>query len=112
VLGQFAKGVAQRGDKVGARLTKALGRNTASLTNYGERYRSGERIASAFAEETVNAVVSTRFAKSSRCDGRGAPLLLQTRAKTLDGTVRSPFERWYQGLANESLVHMIQAKAA
>ena len=37
VLGQFAKGVAQHGDKAGARLTKALGRNTASRTNYGER---------------------------------------------------------------------------
>ena len=30
---------------------------------YGERFRSGERISSAMAESTVNAVVSKRFAK-------------------------------------------------
>jgi len=39
--------------------------NTASLINYGERYRSGERISSAFVEATVNAVVSKRFAKKA-----------------------------------------------
>jgi hypothetical protein len=37
--------------------------NTTSLINFGERYRSGERISSAFVEATVNAVVSKRFAK-------------------------------------------------
>lgn len=37
--------------------------NSASLINYGERYRSGERISSAFVEATVNAVISKRFAK-------------------------------------------------
>lgn len=40
--------------------------NTASLINYGERYRSGERISSAFVEATVNAVVSKRFAKKQQ----------------------------------------------
>jgi hypothetical protein len=29
-----------------------------------------------------------------------AHLLLQTRAHTLDGTLRPLFERWYPGLAN------------
>ncbi|NTI78932.1 hypothetical protein G6L79_33830 [Agrobacterium rhizogenes] len=37
--------------------------NNASLINYGERCRSGERISSAFVEATVNAVISKRFAK-------------------------------------------------
>ena len=36
--------------------------NAGSLINYGERFRSGERISSAMAESTVNAVVSKRFA--------------------------------------------------
>jgi hypothetical protein len=114
VLGQFAKGVAQHGDNAGARLTKELARNTASLINYGERYRSGERISSAFVEATVTVVVSKRFAKKQqmRWTRRGAHLLLQACTKTLDGTLRSTFERWYQGLANENLDHMIQAKAA
>jgi hypothetical protein len=55
--------------------------NTASLINYGERYRSGERISSAFVEATVNAVVSKRFAKKQQMQWsrRGAHLLLQTR---------------------------------
>lgn len=46
--------------------------NHASLINYGERYRSGERISSAFVEATVNAVISKRFAKSSKCSGAGS----------------------------------------
>ena len=80
-----------------------IANNVASLINYGERYRSGERISSAFAEATVNAVVSKRFAKKQQMQWtrRGAHLLLQTRTRTLDGTLRSTFERWYPGLANK-----------
>ena len=37
--------------------------NAGSLINYGERYRSGERIFSCLAESTVNAVISKFFAK-------------------------------------------------
>ncbi len=88
--------------------------NTASLINYGERYRSGERISSAFVEATVNAVVSKRFAKKQQMQWtrRGAHLLLQTRTRTLDGTLRSTFERWFPGLANENIAHTTHAKAA
>ena len=86
----------------------------ASLINYGERYRSGERISSAFVEATVNAVVSKRFAKKQQMQWtrRGAHLLLQTRTRTLDGTLRSTFERWYPGLANDNTSHAVQAEAA
>jgi hypothetical protein len=88
--------------------------NVASLINYGERYRSGERISSAFVEATVNAVVSKRFAKKQQMQWsrRGAHLLLQTRTKTLDGTLRSTFERWYPGLANDNPQPVVQAQAA
>ena len=88
--------------------------NAVSLINYGERYRSGERISSAFVEATVNAVVSKRFAKKQQMQWtrRGAHLLLQTRTKTLDGTLRSTFERWYPGLANENVDRAIRAEAA
>ncbi len=88
--------------------------NVHSLINYGERYRSGERISSAFVEATVNAVVSKRFAKKQQMQWtrRGAHLLLQTRTKTLDGTLRSTFERWYPGLANVNVDHAIQAEVA
>ena len=37
--------------------------NAGSLSNYGERFRLGERISSCLAESTVNAVISKRFAK-------------------------------------------------
>src|SRR5271166_4928720 len=78
--------------------------NTGSLINYGERYRSGERISSCLAESTVNAVISKRFAKRQQMQWtpRGAHLLLQTRTRALDGTLRHLFERWYPGLANDN----------
>lgn len=78
--------------------------NRASLINYGERYRSGERISSAFVEATVNAVISKRFAKKQQMQWSriGAHLLLQTRTQTLDGSLRSTFQQWYPGMANDN----------
>ncbi len=78
--------------------------NAGSLINYGERYRAGERISSCLAESTVNAVISKRFAKRQQMQWtpRGAHLLIQTRTRTLDGTLRPLFERWYPGLADET----------
>lgn len=78
--------------------------NTDSLINYGERYRAGERISSCLAESAVNAVISKRFAKRQQMQWtkRGAHLLLQTRTRALDGTLRPLFERWYPGLANDN----------
>ena len=88
--------------------------NAGSLINYGERYRSGERISSCLAESTVNAVVSKRSAKRRQMQWtkRGAHLLLQTRTRTLDGTLRPLFERWYPGLANDNGSGAAQAAAA
>ena len=88
--------------------------NAGSLINYGERYRSGERISSCLAESTVNAVISKRFAKRQQMQWtkRGAHLLLQTRTRTLDGTLRPLFERWYPGLANDNGNEAAQATAA
>jgi len=78
--------------------------NESSLINYGERYRSGERISSAFVEATVNAVVSKRFAKKQQMQWsrRGAHLLLQTRTRALDGSLRAAFEHWYPSMANDN----------
>lgn len=78
--------------------------NSGSLINYGERFRNGERISSCLAESTANAVISKRFAKRQQMQWthRGAHLLLQTRTRTLDGTLRSLFERWFPGLANDN----------
>ena len=88
--------------------------NTESLINYGERYRAGDRISSCLAESTVNAVISKRFAKRQQMQWtrRGAHLLLQTRTRALDGTLRQLFERWYPGLANDNTAGATQAVAA
>ncbi|MBV9749922.1 MAG: ISKra4 family transposase, partial [Acetobacteraceae bacterium] len=78
--------------------------NAGSLVNYGEQFRSGERISSCLAESTVNAVISKRLAKRQQMQWtkRGALLLLQNRTRTLDGTLRPLFERWHPGLANDN----------
>lgn len=88
--------------------------NSASLINYGERYRSGERISSAFVEATVNAVISKRFAKKQQMQWSrvGAHLLLQTRTQTLDGSLRSTFRQWYPGMANDNRENRETARAA
>jgi len=66
------------------------------------------------AESTVNAVVSKRFAKRQQMQWtrRGAHLLLQTRTRALDGTLRPLFERWHPGLANDNPKGAGQANAA
>lgn len=88
--------------------------NNASLINYGERYRSGERISSAFVEATVNAVISKRFAKKQQMQWSkvGAHLLLQTRTQTLDGSLRSTFRKWYPGMSNDNHEYRETARAA
>ena len=85
-----------------------------SIVNYGERFRSGERISTAFVESTVNTVVGKRFAKKQQMQWtpRGAHLLLQTRTRALDGTLRAMFERWYPGLANDNQVNTERAATA
>jgi MarR-like DNA-binding transcriptional regulator SgrR of sgrS sRNA len=65
---------------------------------------AGERISSCLAESMVNAAISKRLAKRQQMQWtkRGAHLLLQTRTRALDGTLRPLFECWYPGLANDN----------
>lgn len=90
-----------------------ISNNAASLINYGERFRSGERISSCLAESTVNAIISKRFAKRQQMQWtpRGAHLLLQTCTRTLDGTLSPLVERWYPGLANDNTEQATTAAA-
>ena len=71
--------------------------NRAFIPNYGQRYRNGETISTAFVESTVNSVLSKRFVKkqSMQWTKRGAHLLLQARVKTLNHELSSAFRRWY-----------------
>ena len=67
------------------------------IPNFGERYRQGETISTAFVESTINQVVSRRFVKKQQMAWtlRGAHLLLQTRTKVLNDELESVFRRWY-----------------
>jgi hypothetical protein len=74
--------------------------NRAFIPDYGERYRQGKIIATAFVESDVNQVVSRRFVKKQqmRWTEAGAHLLLQIRAQVLNETWRSTLSRWYPGM--------------
>jgi hypothetical protein len=87
--------------KAAAGLATDIASNAAAIVTYSERWRNGERISTAFVEATVNRVISRRFAKKQQMQWskKGAHLLLQTRTKTLDGTLRNLFTQWYPGMA-------------
>ena len=61
--------------------------NKSAIINYGARYRSGRRIATALAESGVNSLVARRMVKRQQMQWskRGAHLLLQVRAAVLNG---------------------------
>ncbi len=73
------------------------------IPNYGERWRHGEAISTAFVESSVNAVVNKRFRKKQQMQWskRGAHLLLQTRTRVLNGELRSRFQQWYPNFSVE-----------
>jgi hypothetical protein len=64
--------------------------NKGAIINYGARYRSGRRIATALAESAVNSLVARRMVKKQQMQWskRGAHLLLQVRAAVLNGDLR------------------------
>jgi hypothetical protein len=64
--------------------------NKSAIVNYGARYRSGQRIATALAESGVNSLVARRMVKKQQMQWskRGAHLLLQVRAAVLNGDLR------------------------
>lgn len=74
--------------------------NRGFIPNFGDRYRHGEAISTAFVESTINQVVSKRMVKRQqmRWSQRGAHLLLQVRTRSLDGVLREDFVRWHPGM--------------
>jgi len=69
--------------------------NAGFIVNYGERWRYGETISTAFVESTVNQVVSKRMVKKQqmRWSQQGAHLLLQVRTRVLNDELREIFQR-------------------
>lgn len=86
--------------KTAAEFETYIANNKDMIPNYAERRRYGERVSTGFVESTVNTVVGKRFGKRQqmRWSKQGAHLMLQTRTRTLDGTLRSKFEQWYPGM--------------
>jgi hypothetical protein len=74
--------------------------NARLIPNYGEKWRHGETISTAFVESTVNEVVAKRMVKKQQMQWspEGAHCLLQTRTAVLNDELRGHFERWYPEL--------------
>jgi hypothetical protein len=87
-------------DKLGKNLGEFetyIRNNIEFIPNFGERYRQGETISTAFVESTINQVVSKRCVKKQQMQWtpRGAHLLLQTRTKVLNDDLEDVFRGWY-----------------
>ena len=80
-----------------------ISNNRTFIINYGERYRYGETISTAFVESTVNEVISKRMVKKQqmRWTKKGAHLLLQVRIKVLNDTLKSVFYKWYPNMEQD-----------
>ena len=91
-----------------------IGNNRDSIPNFGERYRQGETISTAFVESTINQVVSKRFVKKQQMQWtlRGAHLLLQTRTKVLNDELDDVFRRWYPRFRPQPQTTAPERKAA
>jgi len=94
----------QSNDSVTRKLLKAveefhtyITNNQTFITNYGERYRQGDRIGSGFVESAVNYIVAKRFTKRQQMQWtpKGAHLLLQMRTRVLNGDLEQTFRQWY-----------------
>jgi len=70
--------------------------NKESLRNYGEYWRQGKIISSAFVESLVNQLISKRFAKKQQMQWtpKGAHLLLQMSEKTINGDFSADNRKW------------------
>jgi hypothetical protein len=75
--------------------------NRELIPDYDDRRRHGEAISSSIAESTINQVISRRFVKKQqmRRQSETAHLLLQVGTRTLNGTLRETFRRWWPAMA-------------
>ena len=88
--------------------------NAGAITDYTERWHHGEIISTAFVESTVNVVVAKRLAKKQpmQWSKKGAHRLLQTRTRTLDGTLHDLFTTWYPAMPANDVQPALYAAAA
>ena len=88
--------------------------NAGLIPNYGDRYRHGERITTAFVESAVNQVISKRLVKKQhmRWSEQGAHNLLQVRTRVLNGEWRGIVDRWYPTIRGAGTDGLLPRKAA
>jgi len=88
--------------------------NRGSIPNYGERYRQGETISTAYVESTIHPVVSRRLVKKQQMQWtlKGAHLLLQTRTKVLNNELEDVFRRWFRRFRPKAQTTSPEQKAA
>ncbi len=84
-------------EKVVAEFLRYIERNRHMIRNYGERWRTGQVISTAFTESLVNSLLGKRFTKKQQMQWthKGAHLLLQTRTKTINNELPALFRQWY-----------------
>jgi len=86
------------------------------IVNYGERWRYGETISTAFVESTINEVVAKRMVKKQQMQWthEGAHYLIQTRTAVLNNELHGHFERWFPGfnIKNQRDASVVMRKAA
>jgi hypothetical protein len=80
-------------------LTCYLDANADSLPNYGDRYRAGVPISTAFAESAVNQIIAKRMIKSQqmRWNRETVQPFLTVRVAVLNETLEQAFRSWYAG---------------
>lgn len=80
--------------------------NSASIVDYSERHRYGERVSTGFVESTVNQVIAKRFVKHQQMQWskKGAHLLLQARTKVLNDEWDECFRARFPGFRLPSIV--------
>lgn len=73
--------------------------NRMMIPNYGEMYRYGEPVTTAFVESTINEVIARRMVKKQQMQWsrKGAHYLLQTRTAVLNNELQDRFSVWYPG---------------
>jgi len=76
-------------------------RNAWMIPNYGQLWREGKVISTAFIESLVNSLLGKRFTKKQQMQWThaGAHLLLQTRTRVINGELPATFRKWYPTFA-------------
>lgn len=94
--------------KTAAEFETCIANNQDMIPNYAECRRYGERMSTGFVESSVNTMVGKRFGKrlQMRSQIYGAHLMLQTRTRALDGTLRTKFEQWHPGMNSSENIRM------